>query len=1388
MDINEQNNDEFFLEGTGLGTEPEDISDGRTNDEDIEDDIEDKNINDEAYELEENATPDPDEDNADEEIIEDFIDSEIDGENTELSEELSSAFNPDVLPDRRLTNDELYIWATTYYSRSGANAFELEVIRLINIERASRDLSPVTLDERLSMAGRFYAQTKHQYGRGGHNVGPYADDPTAQHGASANVARAFGGNLRWNGGNSAWGHPTAVSVVNGWMNSPGHFNYIVSPEHNHIGVGRVGTYTYMFLAQNPSSSTPPLPSPPVITTNSLPGGTAGTAYNQTLTATSVSAVTWSIENGVLPPGLSLNATTGVISGIPTRFGSYTFTIRATRTLIGTNTQLSSTKQFTITINGPDLSISQTGTYTFPDASFNYTSVTSFSVNATNSGNAPTGELSIALSGTNSADFELSTQSLGTIAPGGSASFNFSPKLGLSPGEYTATVSVSGAIVGTTSFSISFTVNKAEGPDAPVAPTVSSRTTTSITLASVPGIEYAMSLTNRAPIIGWQDGDEFNAVTFNNLAQNVTYYFFARVKETATHLASAASTPLPVMTNAIPTSISISPMYSVAKVGQTEPFDLQVILPHGVVADSIYWNVGSGVLNYDSPYNPTIRLTVGATSPVRQAVTVAVTIDSVVYIAHAEVNIVADASIEPGDRTARLADNTAVINRAKKDEKRSVEVPIVLNYMPADTTVKLYRNYDPSKPASTVELTGESGPLTAELSNNSTAIEINYKAAVEKNESFKGVTVVIGNSSNPYDESNVVATGTLNISVINRFPQRLVAIVDQLDLFYRNETEITLVDADGVVYEVDKIELRGNPKLGELFDENKRVRLKDSDNRTGTIPVRVTVDPGDYTSLKAGGNTHDINIRVVNNTPSLRLSTTTVTLLDKNAENPGGSIGAATIRLLTRNLRIPFESYYEIEDVKPLPRTGKDELVKVDYISRDGFGELIISPKEGEEVKAGRINLEVSFNGTDWKVLLPLTIRVANPKNLSPSPSTRTVTVNASHTPGTDIVTLPINLNAANLVLDWQVIRVGGKSGSIDSAESVLKDHIDFRDEGNNMITFSVNDGADLDDFLDGAKSRSIQVRIGSDTLNSISGKKSFVTVTLRIVSTPASFTISQKGRIDIANPESAIDATIKLQNTSERILDVRLLEQNRDDAGNQIEPTDISTLFEAVHIPGENTFRIVAIDNVVPRFRYSLAIEVELESRTLTSWKEIEGTDRVTYKPNLNITPIQTQSKAWRSADNVTLRAAMPHTGDDIRLNLTTPANVRLGHVNIQQASLDNLYFIKADPDDPSKWLRDPDNPNNHVFFEDSEFEIIQNGGNSWTIRFKYGEVPWGTTNKAGTARTPLKSSYNIRLELWAEGTYVLDDDGNPTALVHPTSKKPASKPTLVTVKVNIRP
>ena len=70
--------------------------------------------------------------------------------------------------------------------------------------------------------------------------------------------------------------------------------------------------------------------PPSIQTASLPNGTVGTAYSATLSATGgQTPYTWAISTGALPGGISLNASTGALTGTPTTAGNFDFTVRVT---------------------------------------------------------------------------------------------------------------------------------------------------------------------------------------------------------------------------------------------------------------------------------------------------------------------------------------------------------------------------------------------------------------------------------------------------------------------------------------------------------------------------------------------------------------------------------------------------------------------------------------------------------------------------------------------------------------------------------------------------------------------------------------------------------------------------------------------------------------------------------------------------------------------------------------------------------------------------------------------------------------------------------------------------------------------------------------------------
>ncbi len=156
---------------------------------------------------------------------------------------------------------------------------------------------------------------------------------------------------------------------------------------------------------------------PTITTASLPDGTAGASYSATLTSSGgVPPLTWSILTGSLPAGLSLNASTGVISGTPTTAGTSNFTVRVTDSYSATNDKALSIMIYSAisitTISLADgttgAAYSQTVSATGGKTPYNW-SIVSGSLPAGLSLNTSTGVISGAPSATGTYNFTIQVQ-------------------------------------------------------------------------------------------------------------------------------------------------------------------------------------------------------------------------------------------------------------------------------------------------------------------------------------------------------------------------------------------------------------------------------------------------------------------------------------------------------------------------------------------------------------------------------------------------------------------------------------------------------------------------------------------------------------------------------------------------------------------------------------------------------------------------------------------------------------------------------------------------------------------------------------------------------------------------------------------------------------------
>ena len=106
-------------------------------------------------------------------------------------------------------------------------AYEAQVLRLVNNERAKYGLSPLVQDSGATQVAHLRAKEIVQ-----------SFSHTRPNGSSCfTAASELGVSYRSAGENIAYGYPTPEAVVNGWMNSEGHRKNILSSSFGKIGIG-----------------------------------------------------------------------------------------------------------------------------------------------------------------------------------------------------------------------------------------------------------------------------------------------------------------------------------------------------------------------------------------------------------------------------------------------------------------------------------------------------------------------------------------------------------------------------------------------------------------------------------------------------------------------------------------------------------------------------------------------------------------------------------------------------------------------------------------------------------------------------------------------------------------------------------------------------------------------------------------------------------------------------------------------------------------------------------------------------------------------------------------------------------------------------------------------
>ncbi len=127
---------------------------------------------------------------------------------------------------------------------ASVDAYEREVVRLVNLERAKAGLSPLEYDWQLSRVARYKSEDMQK--------NKYFSHTSPTYGSPFNMMKSFGISYKTAGENIAKGYQTPSAVVDGWMNSKGHRANILNSSFTHIGVGYVASgnyWTQMFVGR-----------------------------------------------------------------------------------------------------------------------------------------------------------------------------------------------------------------------------------------------------------------------------------------------------------------------------------------------------------------------------------------------------------------------------------------------------------------------------------------------------------------------------------------------------------------------------------------------------------------------------------------------------------------------------------------------------------------------------------------------------------------------------------------------------------------------------------------------------------------------------------------------------------------------------------------------------------------------------------------------------------------------------------------------------------------------------------------------------------------------------------------------------------------------------------
>ncbi len=119
--------------------------------------------------------------------------------------------------------------ASSQTASSSYSAFQNEVVRLVNVERAKNGLGALSIDAGITKTATLKSQDMVKNN--------YFSHTSPTYGSPFDLMKQYGVSYRAAGENIAMGQTTPAQVMNGWMNSAGHRANILNSSYTKIGVG-----------------------------------------------------------------------------------------------------------------------------------------------------------------------------------------------------------------------------------------------------------------------------------------------------------------------------------------------------------------------------------------------------------------------------------------------------------------------------------------------------------------------------------------------------------------------------------------------------------------------------------------------------------------------------------------------------------------------------------------------------------------------------------------------------------------------------------------------------------------------------------------------------------------------------------------------------------------------------------------------------------------------------------------------------------------------------------------------------------------------------------------------------------------------------------------------